>query len=61
LAIQLKERAGKEVLGRRFAWREQVSSSAKILSGLYPILVHGVCINRVNTTDQAAAARDLEF
>jgi hypothetical protein len=61
LTIQLKERAGKEVLGRRSAWRERASPSAKILPDLYPILVHGICINRVNTTDQATAARDLEF
>jgi hypothetical protein len=61
LVIQLKEQAGKEVLAWRSAWLEQVALSVKILSDLYPVLVHGVRISNVKTTDQAAAARDLEF
>jgi hypothetical protein len=60
LVIQLKERAGKEVLNRRSAWLEQVSLSAKVLPDLYPVLVHGVRISKVDTTKQAEAARELE-
>jgi hypothetical protein len=61
LVIQLKERIGKEVLNRRSAWLEQVSTSAKVLPGLYPVLVHGVRISKVDTTKQAEAAKELEF
>ena len=61
LVIQLKERVGKEVLNRRSAWLEQVASSTKVLLDLYPVLVHGVRISRVDTIKQAEAAKDLEF
>jgi hypothetical protein len=61
LVIQLKERIGKEVLNRRSAWLEQVAPSTKVLPDLYPVLVHGVRISKVDTTKQAEAAKDLEF
>jgi hypothetical protein len=60
LVIQLKERAGKEVLNRRMAWLEQIAPSAKVLPDLYPVLVHGVRVSRVDPTKQAEAARDPE-
>jgi hypothetical protein len=61
LVIQLKEQTEKEVLNRRSAWLEQVAPSVKVLPDLYPVLVHGVCVSRVDTTKQAEAARDLEL
>jgi hypothetical protein len=61
LVIQLKEQAEKEVLNRRSAWLEQVSLSVKVLPDLYPVLVYGVHISRVDTTKQTEAARDLEL
>jgi hypothetical protein len=60
LVIQLKEQAEKEVLNRQSAWLEQMSLSAKVLPDLYPVLVHRVCISKVDTTKKAEAARDLE-
>ena len=49
------------MLNRRSAWLEQVSPSTKVLPDLYPVLVHGVRISKVDTTKQAEAAKDLEF
>jgi hypothetical protein len=61
LVIQLKEQTEKEVLNWQSAWLEQVASSAKVLSDLYPVFVYRVCVSRVDTTKQAETARDLEL
>lgn len=61
IVIQMREREGKEALSRQSAWVTQVSASAKILPDLYPVLVHGVRLSKVDTTKQSAAARDLEY
>jgi hypothetical protein len=61
LVIQLKEQTEKEVLNRWSAWLEQVAPSVKVFPDLYPVLVHRVCISRVDTTKQTEAAKDLEL
>jgi hypothetical protein len=61
LVLQLKERGGKDTLTRRPALLEQVAPSAHIVPDLYPVLVHGVRISNIKTTDQKAAARHIEL
>jgi hypothetical protein len=60
LVVQLKEREGKQVLANRRRWLQEVSPSARIIPDLYPVLVHGVRISRVKTTNQKDAIRSLE-
>jgi hypothetical protein len=58
----LKEQRGKAELSQeQEAWLGHVAGSAKVLPDLFPVLVHGVRLNQVDTTKQAKAARDLEF
>jgi hypothetical protein len=61
LVIQLKEQTEKKVLNQQSAWLEQVALSVKVLPDLYLVLVYRVCINKVNTTNQTEAAKDLEL
>lgn len=49
------------MLNQQSAWLEQVSLSAKVLLDLYLVLVHRVCISKVDTTKQAEAAKELEL
>ena len=60
LVVQLKDREGKQTLANRRRWLQEVSPSARIIPDLYPVLVHGVRISRVNTTNQKEAIRSLE-
>lgn len=60
MVIQLKDREGKQALASRKRWLEEVSPSARIIPDLYPVMVHGVRISRVNTTNQKEAIRSLE-
>src|SRR4030088_5464 len=60
LVLQLKERGGKDILTKRSAWLKQGAPSAHIIPDLYPMLVHGVQISSVKTTDQKAAIQHIE-
>jgi hypothetical protein len=60
MIIQLKDRDGKQALASRKRWLEEVSPSARIIPDLYPVMVHGVRISRVNTTNQKEAIHLLE-
>jgi hypothetical protein len=56
ILVQTEERAGKESLIQRTKWLEGVALSAQVVPDLYPVLVHGVKISRINTADQQGAS-----
>jgi hypothetical protein len=60
ILVQIKERAGKESLVRRTKWLQGVAPSARIVPDLYPVLVHGVKVSRINTADQKRAVELLQ-
>jgi len=60
VVVQLKDKEGKQSLVKRKQWLQEVAPSARIIPDLYPVLVHGVRISRVKTTNQKEAIQSLE-
>jgi hypothetical protein len=60
LVVQLKDREGRQVLADRRQWLQEIAPSARTIPDLYPVLVHGVKVSRVKTTNQKEAIQSLE-
>lgn len=59
ISLQMASVEAREALEKEEAWLKNLAISTKILKQSFPLLVHGVCIAAVDTTDQKKVIEEI--